>query len=312
MIKWAASELVESDCNLCGLKSNELLLDRPDGLRVVQCKNCGLVYIDPRPEDDLIPLLYSGDYFSSQSGIGYDNYFSDEVQQGMLSASKERLRVLEENGIRASGDALEVGCATGELCSVLHSRGVNVTGIDISESAIAKARSRYRAIPFHTGTIDDVDSEAEYDAIFAYEVIEHLIDPDGFFGKASELLAKNGFLCITTPSFECAESVGFDNWIGFSTSFEHLYFFSSTTIGRYAAKHIMEVAHTLYGGGKGRNNQTCSQCTRKETITRILLSMRLLEPIRRIRHTIRSTRSIRHNYQPNEIEHSLLMILRKI
>jgi hypothetical protein len=32
-----------------------------------------------------------------------------------------------------------------------------VGGLDISEAAIAEARSRYKEVPFHAGTIDDVD-----------------------------------------------------------------------------------------------------------------------------------------------------------
>ncbi len=306
--KWTNSQLVECDCNLCGLKIDEFIFERPDGLRVVQCKNCGLVYLNPRPNDDLIPVMYDSDYFSAQSQIGFDNYFSDEVRIGMLSASQRRMLVLEENDSCPFGKILEIGCATGEFCHVLHNRGLDVTGIDISEAAIAEARSRYKTIPFYVGTIDDADFEVKYDAIFAYEVIEHLIDPDTFFMKASELLEENGFLCVTTPSFECAESVGFDNWMGFSKSLEHLFFFSDATIDRYAAKHRMHVAYTLYGGGKGLNGQKRTQSLIRELVRRTLALTHLLKSVRKIRNAISP---IKHDYQSEKIRHNLFMILRK-
>lgn len=189
MIKWTDTQLAQYDCNLCGLRNHEDIFQRPDGFQIVQCKSCGLVYLNPRPKEDLIPLLYDRDYFMSPSSIGFDNYFSDETRQGMLRTSKMRLRVLGEAGIKSFAKAMEFGCGTGEFCHVIHNMGVSVTGIDISESAITEARSRYKAIPFHVGTIEDVDPEVKYDALFAFEVIEHLTNPDRFFAKASFLLA---------------------------------------------------------------------------------------------------------------------------
>lgn len=311
MINWSDNQLIECQCNLCGSKSNKFIFSRPDGLRVVQCDACGLVYLNPRPKDDLIPTLYESNYFSSPSSIGFADYFSDDMQCSMLATSKRRLRVLEENGISTFGKTLEVGCATGEFCHAIHEMGTDVTGIDISKSAIEKARSRYNTIPFRVGTLDDVDSEVKYEALFAFEVIEHLTDPDKFFRKASDLLEKDGLFCITTPSFECAESIGFDNWIGFIKSLEHLYFFSSDVIGKYAAKYGMQVTCTLYGEGKGLNNQPCNECKTKKMVKRVLCSMHLLGAIQRIKSVIQSTRPIKHDYQSDEIRHNLLMILRK-
>ncbi len=311
MTNWCDNQLVECQCNLCGSRINKFIFSRPDNLRVVQCDACGLVYLNPRPKDDLIPTLYESNYFSSTSSIGFTDYFSDDMRCSMHTTSKRRLRVLEENGISTFGKTLEIGCATGEFCQAIHKMGADVTGIDISESAIEKARSRYKTIPFRVGTLDDVDSVVKYEALFAFEVIEHLTDPDKFFRKASELLEKEGFLCITTPSFECAESIGFDNWIGFTKSLEHLYFFSSAVIGKYAAKHGMQVTYTLYGEGKGLNNQPCNENKTKKMAKRVLNSIYLLGIIQSIKSVIQSTRPIKHDYQSDEIRHNLLMILRK-
>jgi cyclopropane fatty-acyl-phospholipid synthase-like methyltransferase len=308
MINWTNSQLINCNCNFCGLKNEEFVFERPDGLQVVQCNNCGLVYLNHRPKDTLIPALYNSDYFTSRWSVGGSDYFSNESRQCRISACKRRLCVLEENGISLFGNVLEIGCATGEFCLILHNRGLNVTGIDISETAIAEARSRYKTITFHVGTIDDANSEAKYNAIFAYEVIEHLIDPDSFFKKASDLLENNGFLCVSTPSFECAETVGFDKWIGFSKSFEHLYFFSGTTIGNYAAKYGMHVECSLYGGCKGINKQNYKQRTTIKAIRRAIASMQLLGLARMFRNILRMNKN---DYQSKEIRHNLLMILRK-
>ncbi len=309
MIRWTDTQLAEFDCNLCGLKNYKVIFERPDRLRIVQCRNCGLVYVNPRPKDELIPTLYDKDYFTYSSSIGFDNYFSDEARKSMILAAKRRLLILREAGVTTFGKMLEVGCGTGEFCQVVNNIGKSVTGIDISESVITEARSRYKAIPFHVGTIDDVDPEVKYDAVFAFEVIEHLTNPDGFFRKAYALLAKNGFLCVTTPSFECAECVGFENWSGFSTSLEHLHFFSSVTIGKYAAKHGMHVACTLYGGGKGLNGPKSKESNSRLLVKSVLRSLHLLGPLRMIRSNILLTK---HDYQSREPRHNLFMVLRKV
>ena len=309
MIRRTDIQLAECDCNLCGLRNDKVIFERLDGLRVVQCRNCGLVYVNPRPKDELIPTLYDKDYFTSPSSIGFDNYFSDETRKGMILAAKRRLLVLREAGITTFGKMLEVGCGTGELCHVLHNIGMSVTGIDISESAIVEARSRYKTILFQVGTIDDIDPEVQYDALFAFELIEHLTNPDRFFRKASTLLAKHSFLCVTTPNFECAESVGFGNWTGFSMSFEHLCFFSSATISKYAAKHGMQVACTLYGGGKGLNGSKRKQSSSRPLVKSVLRSLHLLGPLRMVRSNMLLTK---HDYQSKEPRHNLFMVLRKV
>ena len=308
MIKWIDTQLAECNCNLCGIGNHEAIFRRPDGLQVVQCKSCGLVYLNPRPKDDLIPILYDNDYFMSPSSIGFDNYFSDETRIGMRNASKMRLRVLREAGIKSFAKMIEVGCGTGEFCHVVHNMGVSVTGIDISESAITEAISRYKAIPFHVGTIEDVDPEVKYDALFAFEVIEHLANPDRFFAKASVLLEQNGIFCITTPSFECGESIGFDNWIGFSTSFEHLYFFSAATVAKFAEKHGMGVVCTLYGGGRGLSGAKSKENNRRLAVKKMLNSLHLLHSLRKLKKKILPVKNI---YQSKKPLHNLFIVLRK-
>jgi cyclopropane fatty-acyl-phospholipid synthase-like methyltransferase len=264
--------------------------------------------VNPRPKDELIHTLYDSNYFSTPSSIGYGDYFSDEVKRNMVIASKRRLRVLKEAGITTFGKVLEVGCATGEFCHVVHSRGANVTGIDISEAAIAEARSRYERVPFRVGRIDDIDSDAKYEVIFAFELIEHLINPDGFFAKASAILKRKGFLCITTPSFECAECVGFRNWTGFSYSFEHLYFFSGAIIGKYAAKHGMGVVRTLYGGGNGFDHSKAEPSKGRLIIKSMLISLHLLSFLTAVRNSLQTTKD---HYQSRKFRHNLFMVLRK-
>jgi SAM-dependent methyltransferase len=54
-------------------------------------------------------------------------------------------RVLEDHGIRPSGKALEIGCGTGTNSIYLAERGFEVTAMDLSSTAIAKAEAKAAA-----------------------------------------------------------------------------------------------------------------------------------------------------------------------
>ena len=69
--------LVRIDCPLCHEKEFDFLfnsIDRehpiPGEFPVVRCVDCGLVYLNPRPDDDSLSECYPDDYDSYNYGVG--------------------------------------------------------------------------------------------------------------------------------------------------------------------------------------------------------------------------------------------------
>ena len=97
---------------------------------------------------------------------------------------------------------LDAGCGGGDFAIGLHELGLDVYGLDLSESAISHARS-LEVARFETGSLSDNLNEpfdvAEFKAILAIEVIEHLYSPNAFAKRAYEALAPGGMLIVTTP-----------------------------------------------------------------------------------------------------------------
>src|SRR3989304_7911379 len=60
------------NCNLCG-NADEKLLFIKDGLRIVKCNSCGLMFVNPRPKKEYLQKLYSEGYYriSKNDSIGY-------------------------------------------------------------------------------------------------------------------------------------------------------------------------------------------------------------------------------------------------
>jgi SAM-dependent methyltransferase len=87
-------------------------------------------------------------------------YYPPEFTRKVLRA------LCAKAGVAPGARVLDVGCATGYYSAILSSLGYEVTGIDISETGIRKARERYpdirfevqdaTALPYSAGSFDFV------------------------------------------------------------------------------------------------------------------------------------------------------------
>jgi len=103
--------------------------------------------------------------------------------------------------IEPYGYVLDVGCGTGyPIASYLDEKGFNVTGIDISENMIEKAKSlNLTNSQFYVCDILDYETEELYDAIIAFDSLFHL-DLESqkvIYKKLSDLLIEDGYLLFT-------------------------------------------------------------------------------------------------------------------
>lgn len=75
------------------------------------------------------------------------------------------------------GRVLDVGCGTGRIAYLLHERGFDVTGIDLSEPMVERARSEFPEIDFYDEDIRDTSFESksfEY-VVFSYFGIDYVL-----------------------------------------------------------------------------------------------------------------------------------------
>jgi len=94
------------------------------------------------------------------------------------------------------GTLLEVGCGEGHQSMSLLSRCQTLVGIDISERAIARARSRCSGATFFVGDIYSTNGPAgnRFDLVTACEVLYYMSDPRAAILRMSEI----GEHCIAT------------------------------------------------------------------------------------------------------------------
>ena len=120
-----------------------------------------------------------------------------------VAARPMKIRHFEERladiGDRLSpGRLLDIGCSCGYFLEVAASRGFDVQGVEFSRSAIAAASPAVRNRIFE-GTLDSLPADGLFDVASAFDLLEHVPDPNGFLRRCAALLKPGGTILISTP-----------------------------------------------------------------------------------------------------------------
>jgi len=133
-----------------------------------------------------------------------EEYWAKDVYLSNHEAQKQRFRQQLRAFLKASGlsqthmpRVLEVGSGLGFFLEVCEEFGINALGCDIDAEAVRYAnRARTRV---HLGTLDSFYANNTFDAVFAFNLIEHLPHPKSFFEEAYRVLCPGGTLVLETP-----------------------------------------------------------------------------------------------------------------
>ena len=95
---------------------------------------------------------------------------------------------------------MDVGCGHGLLQeSLARDYGCTVDGCDLNMNALSQNRSGQRC--FHYNILEGHPRfSAKYDAVFALDVVEHIIDEASFVEALFAMAKPGGFVCINVPA----------------------------------------------------------------------------------------------------------------
>jgi SAM-dependent methyltransferase len=228
-------------CNLCGSERQTPVYEMPDRrffpdefFTVVECDNCGLGFVNPRPTIAEIQKYYPPEYYQTPPTSSHDRYVTRRFTQ-----EASYLRELEARNGRKK--LLDVGCANGDFPRFMAARGWEVEGVEISESS-----QRITDFPVHTQEFQDIAANAPtYDAVTAWAVLEHVHNPMAYFQKASKVIKKGGLFVFLVTNFHSAAS----RHLFREDIPRHLYFFTRETVRQYLDK----TGFTFEKEGNGRN-----------------------------------------------------------
>ena len=133
--------------------------------RIVECRSCGIVYMNPRPHH-----LSVQDAYGDVEDVRYV-----EEEEGRVATFSESLDHMRRYA--PSGRLLDVGCHVGTFISLAEEAGFDVAGVEPSRWAARRAEARVRGT-VRLGVVEDAPlPEGAYDVVTMWDVIEHLPDP---------------------------------------------------------------------------------------------------------------------------------------
>lgn len=107
--------------------------------------------------------------YADEDKDNFDSWFQDGVSYLGKQLSLMLINRYNFNSI------LDIGCGKGTFTSLLKKNNNKVLGVDISDTAIKKAKARYEHVEFRQATIDQALAEGEIrDLIVMIEVLSYI------------------------------------------------------------------------------------------------------------------------------------------
>ncbi|MCL4534267.1 MAG: class I SAM-dependent methyltransferase [Bacteroidetes bacterium] len=191
------SDLVEVACSLCGLNA-AVARYCINGYQVVECPQCHLWYVNPRPAGAALARLYDEQYYSAEDALA-----TGETQWSLCSRGEQAMfrQVLEGLArVRPKGRLLDVGAGYGFFLDLARQRGYQVSGVEVACLPAAHARDQL-GLDVRQGRLEEAGfADGEFDAVTMLNVVEHLEDPLGSLREANRVLAPGGVIALVTPN----------------------------------------------------------------------------------------------------------------
>jgi len=245
-------EIIQT-CNLCGSQKAHILFTGPDRLHgsreefnLMECQECGLIYLSPRPGPAEIDHYYPADYQPFLKAIEDEPTLFKRLDRryGLYRRCNE---VIKRAG--RSGRVLDIGCATGIFLEGMRSRGWKADGVELSEFAANYARERFH-LSVTTGTLEEAGyPDNQFDLATMWDVLEHVPDPASTLAEIHRILKPGGWLVLSLPNPLAWERFWFKQfWAGWDVP-RHFQLFTPDVLERYlnnAGLKLVEV-HSFTG-----------------------------------------------------------------
>jgi len=163
-----------------------------------ECKNCGLVFVNPRQRAqeqnaEVKNETHSQRYFPSKTIFDLP-----ELRRNMIEPVVQVLPPLSRNGRRRRW--LDVGCAVGNLLIEAERAGYEPHGLELNRAMVEWAAANRPGLDIRQGLIQDLVPGDPYDVVSADNVLEHIHSPDLFLREILKHMNEESVLIVRVPN----------------------------------------------------------------------------------------------------------------
>ncbi len=278
-MEFVSCDLCRSDQSELVTRQRDLLLEvTQDEFTIVRCRQCGLIYLNPRPSKDLLgsyyPTVYyppvqakvrpqvqqqAKNFFAKMKRWVLEDYYGypspvsagwSRIVRRILLWPDKTLRELKGRHPlpwRGEGKVLDVGCGAGGNLKTLQDQGWEPHGIEISEVAAAHARELVTG-NIHTGTLESAPfSPQSFDLVFMSHSLEHLPSPVDALRRVHRLLKDDGLLVVSVPNVSSLEFKLFGRWWFPLDPPRHFYHFDKRSLSGFFTQAGFQFHHVRTG-----------------------------------------------------------------
>ncbi len=222
-------------CNYCRCNEHNIIYNytRFEKKDVLQCKNCGLVYLEIKKSKEKIESFYSSEYrkVPTHPMLSPDELFQAKITQN--DANDHILFISNYTDIQDKR-ILEIGSATGSLLYKLLEHGAKeVIGVELNKKFSKYAQQK--GVKVFTRPIEELDFKEEFDTVVSFHVLEHVYDPVKAIQAVYAGLKKGGEFFGEIPNQNDWRIQIFNDEIvkRFHYDPDHYYYYSPTTLKNY-------------------------------------------------------------------------------
>ena len=226
--------LTSRRCPTCVASDAALELEK-DHMRIVRCRACDLVYVNPTFDEAHYQSVYASQAYQDivrDLGISSHEY-------RVARFGTERVGLMSQFLRAAAGGAprfLDVGCSTGFVVEAAKAEGWEAIGIDLNPSAIEYGRRR--GLDLRMAALESAGfAPGSFDAVALFDVVEHLLDPGRTVQAAVNLLAPGGILFVYVPNYDSASRLLMGANAHFIWPTHHLNYYTPATIRDFMLRH---------------------------------------------------------------------------
>ncbi|NVJ54175.1 MAG: class I SAM-dependent methyltransferase [Campylobacteraceae bacterium] len=185
-------------CIACDCRNIYFIFNK-DGFEFSKCNSCKTVFVSSRPNDFQLKWWYT----HSKSQL-HSVKILESTQDARKALYERRVDLFLDRIDKEVKTFLEIGPGNGQLLEIIKNKinGSYVKGIDLNPNAVDACNKK--GIDCDVVDINDMAGKIneKYDAIMAFEVLEHLPNVKKSIKNVSETLNEGGIFYGTLPNYQ--------------------------------------------------------------------------------------------------------------